>query len=637
MKKPSPAFHNIIFVLLVVWFLLLAAAFFVSRPIALIALFPDLLLLALIIAAAYSIGSFATQQLQLDDVLLPAEDFVLSTALGMAGLAFLTTVVGLLGLLTWWTIGVGLIIAIAAGFYRIIGLATPPTYLFGPEDLGEEAPDPISWMQYIVIAIWMIALSNFCFLPPVFDGSLAGTVGSASQWVLKNGIGFGPETTPEAISIPGGLWAMALALRSPHLVTLINGLLGGLAVGAIYTFAKRYCGPLAARSTLLTATSLPLFAFTMLAPHAGMALALYQFCAFFCVLRWYDEKRKRWSVLAGIFFGLSLGVSATSLLFLPPLLATAFIWALIRKRGIEYLLNMLLAAVAAIVALIPWPAMSSYLFGSAMTWAEPLMSLSRPPIVEGHLRMLLLPIKISFPTFSLPPWEVIGPIFLVFVPFFFITYRKNPASGLAVATGMAFLGFGEIFGLDLTYRLSGLMLLAVPAALAAHRFLDTGWRKKFAIGMLYCLIGWQIFHATAMVETVYSSPHRMLLGLESSEEFLHRGVDYYPSARYINAMLPGNARILGLGKLGLLYIEREMTLAGQSELGSIAPLLSEDGSVEKAMKWLRRRDYSHLLVNTRVSGIGRLSSEQIEVLGSRLERKFQENGIILYALPSEGN
>ncbi|HUX06463.1 MAG TPA: glycosyltransferase family 39 protein [Acidobacteriota bacterium] len=635
MKKPSPAFHNIIFVLLVIWFLLLAAAFFVSRPVALIALFPDLLLLALIIAAAYSIGSFATQQLQLDDVLLPAEDFVLATALGLAGLAFLTTVVGLLGLLTWWTIGVGLIIAIAAGFYRIIGLVTPPAYLFGPEDLGDEAPDPISWMQYIVIAIWMIALANFCFLPPVFEGSLAGTVGTASQWVLKSGIGFGPETTPESISIPGGLWAMALALRSPHLVTLISGLLGGLAVGAIYAFAKRYCGPLTARSALLTATSLPLFAFSILAPHSGLALALFQFCAFFCTLRWYDEKRKRWSVLGGIFIGLSLGVSATGLLFLPPLIAAAFIWAVIRKRAIEYIFNLLLAAVAAIVALFPWPAICSYLFGSAMTWAEPLMAMDRPPIVAGHLQMLLLPIKISFPTPALPPWEVIGPIFLVFVPFFFITYRKNPASGLAVATGLAFLGFGEIFGLDLAFRLAGLMLLAVPAALSAHRFLETGWRKPFAIGMLYFLIGWQIFHATAMVETVYSSPHRMLLGLESSEEFLHRGVDYYPTAGYINATLPGDARILGLGKLGLLYIEREMTLAGQSELGSIAPLLSEDGDTENALKWLRRRDYSHLLVNSTAGGATQLNSEQIETLNLRLERKFQDNGIILYALPDE--
>jgi hypothetical protein len=635
MRKPSPAFQSIVFALLVAWFLLLAATFFIGRPIALIALLPDLLLLLLIIAAAYSIGSFATVQLRLDEVLLLSEDFVLSTALGLAGLAFLTTIAGLLGLLTWWTVGLGLVIAIGAGFYRIIGLVTPPTYLFGPEDLGDEAPDPISWLQYIVIAIWMIGLANFSFLPPVFSDSLAGTLGSASQWALKSGIGFGPETTPESISIPGGLWAMALALRSPHLVTLISGLMGGLAIGAIYTFAKRYCGPLAARSTLLAATSLPIFAFCMLAPHAGMALALYQFCAFFCVLRWYDEKRKRWSVLGGIFFGLSLGVSPLSLLFLPPLIASAFIWALIRRRGIEFIFNLLLAAVATIVALAPWPLICSYLFNSAAAWAEPVLSLQRPPIAQWHSRIMALPGTISFPLATLPPWEVIGPLFLVFVPFFFITYRKNPASGLATAVGMAFLGFGEIFGLDLTYRMSGLMLLAIPAAMAAHRFVETGWRKTVAIGMLYIMIAWQLFHATAMIETVYPSPHRMLLGLETSEQFLYRAVDYYPAADFINKELPADSRILALGSTGLLYFERPMTLAGQTEMGSIAPLLTPTGDYDPALGWLRRRGYSHILISMRSDGRSRISPEQLEILASRLEREYQDETIVLFSVPAE--
>ena len=483
MERPSPGFQRAATVLLFVWFLLLATAFFINRPIALIALLPDLFLLLLVTAAAYSIGSFAMQQLYLDEVLLPAEDFVLSTALGMGGLAFLTMVAGLLGLLTWWTIGLGLILAIAAGFYRIIGLVTPPAYLFGPEDLGDEAPDPISWMQYIFIALWVIGLANFCFLPPVHPDSLSGVLGTASQWVLASGIGPGGGTTPESISITGGLWAMALALRSPHLVTLINGLLGGLAIGALYTCVKRYCGPLASRSALLVAISLPLFAFGVLAPHGSLAVALFQFCAFFCMLRWFDENRKRWSVLGGIFIGLSLGVSSTAALFLPPFFVTALVWAIMRRRWRFFLLNAALSSAAAAAVLAPWPAISAYLFGSPMAWVESLLSLQKPPIIEGFFRMLNLPLSISFPMASQPPWEVIGPTFLVFVPFFFIIYRKNPASGLAVAIGMAFLGFGEFFSLDLPSRLAALMLLAIPAAMAAHRFVEKGWRKTVAVAM----------------------------------------------------------------------------------------------------------------------------------------------------------
>ena len=638
MNRPTIGFQHIMFALLVVWFLLLSATFFISRPIALIALLPDLLLLFLITAAAYSIGSFAMEQLKLDEVLLPAEDFVLSTVLGMGGLAFLTMVVGMLGLLTWWTVGFGLILAIGAGFYRIIGLVTPPAYLFGPEDLGDEGPDPISWLQYIFIAIWVIAMANFCFLPPVHHESLMGVLGTAGQWVTNGGIG--PENVSKAgeVSIVGGLWAMGLALRSAHMVNLINGLLGGLAMGAIYSCVKRYCGPLAARSSLLVAISLPIFAFGVLAPHEALTMALFQFCAFFCMLRWFDEDRKRWAVLGGIFIGLSFGVSTTAVFFLAPLVSAAFVWAVIRKRWVNFLLNALISAVGAAIAVFPWPVMSAYLLGSPFAWARPLLRLGRPPFLEGLNNMISLPLAISFPLASEPTWEVIGPIFLVFIPFYFITYRKTPATGLATATGLAFLGFGEFFSLGLPWRLAGFMLLAIPAAMAAHRFVESGWRKKAAIGLLFFLIGWQAFHAAAMIESVYPNPHRFLLGLESAEQFLRNGVDYYPAAEYINASLPADAHILVHGGLGALYIERRITKAEVAEPGRVEQLCSDDEEdAERAVRSLRRRGYTHLLVNRsdprEAVMIGRLDSR----LGWGDHVTFLDGAIVLYSLPDTGD
>ena len=634
MDRPTIGFQHVMFALLVIWFLLLSATFFISRPIALIALLPDLLLLFLITAAAYSIGSFAMEQLKLDEVLLPAEDFVLSTVLGMGGLAFLTMVVGMLGLLTWWTVGFGLILAIGAGFYRIIGLVTPPAYLFGPEDLGDEVPDPISWLQYIFIAIWVIAMANFCFLPPVYPQSMTGVLGAAGQWAISGGIG--PENVARAgdVSIVGGLWAMGLALRSPHMVNLISGLLGGLAMAAIYSCVKRYCGPMAGRSSMLVAISLPIFAFGVLAPHEALTTALFQFCAFFCMLRWFDEDRKRWAVLGGIFIGLSLGVSSTAMVFLAPLVSAAFVWAVIRKRAVNFIVNALISSVAAAVAFIPWPVINAYLLGSPFAWARPLLRLDGPPFLEGLSNMISLPLTISFPLASKPTWEVIGPIFLVFIPFYFITQRKNPATGLATATGLAFLGFGEFFSLGLVWRLAGFMLLAIPAAMAAHRFVESGWRKKAAIGLLFVLVGWQAFHAAAMIETVYPSPHRFLLGIESAKQFLRNGVEYYPAAEYINASLPPDAHILLHGDLGTLYIERKLTRAEVAEPGRIEQICSGvEEDAERAIRLLHRRGYTHLLVSRSDPADEAMIAQLDSHLGWGDHITFLDGAIVLYSLP----
>ena len=641
MRRPSPLFQHVIFALLVVWFLLLAITFFINRPVTLISLLPELMLLALVIMAAYSVGSFIAFQLQLEEVLLPGEDFVISTSLGLGGLALLAVLAAMLGVLTWWTVGLGLILAIVTGFKRIIGLATPPAYLFGPEDMGEEAPSPITWLQYIVIAFWIIVFSHFCFLPPVFEGSLAGALGVPSQWALQTSIGRSSVYPAGSVSLPDGLFAMALALRGPHLAMFISGLVGGLAMGALYLNARRYCGPVASRSALLAAMTLPLFAFSVLAPSGTLVVALFQFCAFFCTIRWFDEDRRRWAVLGGIFIGLSLGSSATSLLFIPPLLIAALVWSVIRKRWKRFLLNMSISALAAAIALAPWLVITTIVFGSPLEWAEPLTSLHPPPLKEGFTNLLLLPLTISFPGASIPVWEVVGPIFLVFVPFFFITYRKNPNSGLAVAAGLAFLGFCEPFGLGLLPCLAALMLLAIPAAMAAHRFVETGWQKKTAIIMLYLMIGWQMFHSTVMIETVYPSPYRFLIGIESSEQFLERAVPYYPAARYINENLPADAHILTLGQSELLYIERVITISDTVIAGKLQSELSGGGEIEQVVSNLRAEGYSHLLINTRknrpdavqpVTGGKPVSnfSEAIKRLAHR--RLYQSDGIVIFSL-----
>lgn len=643
MRRPSPAFQRIIFVLLAVWFLLLAVTFFISRPIALIALLPELLLIALITPAAYAIGSFVVEHLRLEEALLPGEEFVLATAMGMGGLSLLTMLAGMLGLLTWWTVGLGLIVAIAAGFYKIIGLVTPPAYLFGPEDLGEEAPDPISWAQIIIITIWIIALANFCLLPPICEPSLAFSLGAPSQWVHSSGIGRGNVNGPELISMPEGLFAMCLALRGVHLPVMMSGLLGGLAMAILYLTAKRYCGAVAARSSLLVAASLPLFCQGFLAPGAGLATALFQVCAFYCLLRWFYEDKRRWSVFAGIFIGLSLSSSAVAVFFIPPLFVAALVWAAIRKRWRRLLLNLGIIVLVGLITWLPWFLIDYYLFGSPSAWIEPLAALKPPPLVEGQIRTLTLPLSLSFPGPALPPWEVIGPIFLVFIPFYFLTYRKNPATGLAAAVGLAFLGFGEPFGVGLEMRMAALMLLSIPTAMAAHRFVETGLRKTLAVGALFLMIGWQIFHATAMVETEYPSPQRFLLGLEDSSQFLERGVEYYPIAVYINTRLEAGAHLLAVRHHGKLYIDREITVADAELSRDIVNSLINAPDMESSVAGLSEQGYTHLLVDARealpwcavdrkdfpsAAELGNLDAR----LGEQGRRLTREGDIVLYSL-----
>jgi hypothetical protein len=218
--------------------------------------------------------------------------------------------------------------------------------------------------------------------------------------------------------------------------------------------------------------------------------------------------------------------------------------------------------------------------------------------VEGLLLTLSVPSEISFPYGSQPAWYVVGPIFLVFVPFYFATRRKIPMSSLAVGVGLATLGLSVHFDLELEYIMVALVLLAIPAAVAGHRFMEQGWRKNATVAMLYILIGWHAFNSTAVVEGIFSSPHRYLLGVERDEQYLERAVEYYPIAKNINTALPADVNMMGLGRLGSLYIERKIVLADEETSKMIIELLSEAESAGEGVAWLRWEGYTHVLINT---------------------------------------
>jgi hypothetical protein len=596
MRKPSPAFNRIIFALLVTWCLWMSVLFFYHNPIAIVSLMPDLLILLIIIFAAFSIGSYALELLRVD-ALLPTEDFVVSTTLGLGALALLTILVSLLGFLNWWTISIGLIISILAGHNRIIGIANQPSYLFGPEDLAEEAPTPLSWTQYIVIAIWVVALFHFSLLPPVTEECLATTLGEPSQWLLTSTLEKGGSTAPSLVNVTTGLYALALALRGPHLAMMVSALVGGLTLAMLYSCAKRYCGPEAGRTTFLVASSLPVFSYLLLTPGNGLLVTLFQICAFFIMLRWFDERKRRWAVTSGFLLGLSLCVSPTSVFFVAPMMVAAYIWAIRQQKAAKFLRHLILAGGAFFLSILPWLAIHGYLFNNPLTLISPLLHLRITPLRELFDVMFAIPLQISFPPAWEAPWRTVGPLFIVFIPFYFFTLRKNPMTGLATALGIATLFFSKPFGIVMDDRFIAAMLLSVPAAMAAHRIADRGWRRTTAIVMLYIFIFGHIFFATAVMEDLLNSPHRFLLGLDTGEEYLEKTVSYYSAARRINEELPVDASILAFGQRGKLYINRKVIISEGELKNNTIIWLTTKNELDRGLSRLRNRGFTHLLIN----------------------------------------
>jgi 4-amino-4-deoxy-L-arabinose transferase-like glycosyltransferase len=612
MKIKSLLFQRLAIALLVVWFLLLSISFFINSPIAIFSLLPDILLLLVIVLAAFSIGSYFLEIFRIDQI-LPTEEFVISTALGLGGLSIFGILLSVLGILAWWSVAAGLVVFIAIGFLRIISLMNSPSYLFGPEDLSEEAPSPLSWAQYIIIAIWVLALVHFALLPPVTDLSLSTSLGHPSQWLISGGIGPESAPTPDQVNMTTALYALALALKGPHLAMLLSALVGGLTITLLYAGTKRYCGPLAARSAFLVASTIPIFFYSFLAPGDGMMMALYQFSAFFAMLRWFDERKRRWALTSGVLLGLSITVSSVAFIFVTVMLVFAFYWAFNQKKGNKFALHLVIAAGAGFLVQIPWMAVHTYLFGNPVAQLSSLLNINPLPLDQWFNDVIAVTLQLSFPSASEPLWWIMGPIFVVFVPFYFIVARKNPMSKLAISIGLVTLAISKPLGIPMELRMISSILLAIPVGLTAHRLVEKGWRKILVLSMLYFLIFGHVFFSTAIIEEVFASPHRFLLGLENRDEYLERTVDYYPTAKLVNRLLPQDAHILSIGESGLVYFERRITVAEGELLSDVTAWLSDSEDLEKGISRLQNRNYSHLMIK-------RQQSEPLLEISTELEQ-----------------
>lgn len=622
-------FRTIIFALLLVWFALHSITFFLSTPIPVLELIPDLLLLGVLILAAFSAGSYALELMRLDEV-SPMEDFIFATTCGLGMISLMTILVALAGFLNWWTMAIGLTLLIAGGFRRIVGLVTPPAYLFGPDEGGDDNPSLVAWIQYFLLALWIAVLFHFVLMPPVISESLAAPLGEVHQWVLSGRINPDAYVLPQTVSLTTGLYALAMAVRGPHLVMMLSGLVAGLTLITLYSLTKRYSGPTAGRSTVLIASSVPIFSYLLLNPGDGMLLALFQIVSFFSMMRWFDEKKRRWALASGLFVGYSLSASITTVFFLVPMLVIALVWAFSQQNFRRFILHLVIAGGAVVIWLLPWAGMHLYVFYDAIHLVNPLLSVDVMQWQQALASTLSLPIELSFPSGELPLWRVVGPIFLIFVPFYFLIKRKNPMSSMATAIGLVTVLIGRPFGVILDYRLVSVLLLSVPTAMATHRLSDEPVKRGITMAMLLLLVFWYFYHATSVVEEQFDSPHRYLLGIETEAEYLSHAVDYYDDARKINEITGGSGRVISLGHPYRLYFDIPIVVARPGITEELLEIFAESPGIDQLIHVLREDGFTHIMLSMKPAG----KIELLDELRAALKPKqlFAGSSVALYSL-----
>jgi hypothetical protein len=343
----------------------------------------------------------------------------------------------------------------------------------------------------------------------------------------------------------------------------------------------------------------------MSAPLNDVALAAFGAAAIAACVRLIDHPRRSFCAVAGLFCGLVLGVKYPALV-LVVLLAVFVVCRLLlspslnpRRRVTSSLTLCAWLLGTALLVGGPWyvrayvytgnpvfPFFKTFFGGAGLD--EVLASVKRPlPVNLWNLLTALGPVTLEphrFDSFA----HQFGPAFLLFLPALLL--ERVPRRVLALATlGYSFLLVCMTQRQSTRFLLTGLGPMSVGLAYLAFRWSE---RRTVATRVLTMLLVLVLAMETG-VSVTRGVRAAVVLGRESSHEFLARCEPTYHVGQWIAGNLAPTARLIGQDHRGF-YIPRgyTMELAHRRRTG----LGTNGESSREIVETLKREGYTHLML-----------------------------------------
>lgn len=430
----------------------------------------------------------------------------------------------------------------------------------------------------------------YSLLPIVFYDSLVYGVGTAN-FILRNG-GFVPaphflfynlSLYNELILVP----SLVLGDLVPHICHFLLGVLFYLTVADVAAeHFKLRCRWL----LVLILVTLPLHLFLLTTVKPDLMAAFFIFLA----MRAYTKQSFAWS---GLLFGFAIGIKLTSalapLIFVPLLMLREHSLGL-KKHVLMALLVLLMVSPLIIKNWVftgnpLFPLIADHL--PTAGWDSERYAMVRQEMgasIRSWSDLLRAPYDFSFKLQGAGGF--VGPLFLIFLPFFLILRRQeDDFTWLGFAVLLLLLG--GLQGAAFRYLNVVFVILALYTALVVERLPRMLPKLAFSLVVfLNLLYGW------AMLEGVYGL-RALFFQHQTYEAYLAQRYPALNLVRWLNAQAPRDARILVAGDARGYYLQRPYSIGTAHDYSVLQPYLLTDLSPTEFLARLRRDGYSFLLLD----------------------------------------
>ncbi len=570
---------------------------------------------------------------------------VVATALGLGLLVLATFAAGVLGLLRppllWLLVAAAAVPGAAAWLARRRGGTAVPALAGPPSDEDAASSRWPSWAGGIAFALVFAGGFLYASLPPIFYDTLVYHLGLPNLYLATGSLTYWsgsylacyPQNAEMlnviAMAVGGEKAAQILAFGVACLVAL-----------AVRGMAHREAGrPGADLAILFLASQWP-FWFEACFAKNDLLGALFLLAALTIVLDPATSKPLRSLTLAGALAGFGVGVKLTNAL---PAFLIGCVPAL--KRGTASkgrILHPAVFLVAVLATASPWlvrnaihrgnpffPAFYSVLGGRDFS-PEAAARMERDTLQEMDRSAGAVAARVGRIGFDRERYASGGELSPLTLPLLvaglLLSRRRETAATLGIALLTLVVGVGYLSAVVRVYAVAW-TLVPLAAAVLFARFRHRAWRIAVVSIVAAAAVPGFLMSAR-MMEAVSAGGSRVFLGRMEPEAYLEERVNYLPVARFANARLPLDARILVVGSSRSTYIHRRCDAPCAWDDAWIARA-SRPGADPLALRAeLHRMGYSHVLLNAREMYESESARRQAGILNDpqaadRLDRFFR--------------
>jgi hypothetical protein len=550
------------------------------------------------------------------------EDLIFSTGLGLGLLSLGTLALGMLGLLHRWLFWLVLVLLIALNARRMrVILRSLRISRTGTK------PSRQSLLLGTFLGLTFLLALISTLTPPVEWDALVYHLAGPKTYIAAHRVLWVEDNFH--LNFPAlteMLFTGAMLLKGDVLARLIHLTYGALTVAAIYAFSRKHFHGLVPLLAAVLFASIPTAVTIATWAYVDLALAFYEFMAFFAVVNWLETpSNNKWVLIAGILSGMAMSVKYTGLTSL--VVASVLVLVTVLRTRTNYrrwLVGLSVLILVAVAFAAPWYLKNlaytgnpvyPYLLGGRgwnqlrNTW------LTSVGIRMSPLQLLLLPWDITvLGTQGTEAFDAtISPFFLALLPLALFVRRKHrmllplALSSLTIYVLWIVAGAAtySTFVLRTRILLPCFAPLSILAAYVVHSLKELD-HKTFSLQrfvLMAVVVGLSINLVSQGLSFIGRDPLPVIVGGESREGYLRRQLleGHYDALSFINTSLPSSATVLFLWEPRSYYCERQCL--PDVVFDHFSQLALSCDSAEDIAQALQGEGVSYVLVNERWLGM----------------------------------